>query len=90
MDFAGQKMFVIEAYVEIDAGTDLWSHYQFVGVNESLTGNAWTLTVTRNGVTDPAITFSITAAGQMQYTTPTYAATFVHAHIYYEVVVNLL
>ena len=83
--FTGQKTFVLEAYVEVSAGTDLWSHYRFVGVNESLVGDAWTMTVTRDGVTDPGITFGITAAGQVQYTTPTFVATFVHAHIYYEI-----
>ena len=83
--FAGEKMFIVEAYVEISAGTDLWSHYRFVAVNESLTSNAWTLTVVRTGVTDPNITFTITAAGQIQYDTPAYAATFVSANIYYTV-----
>ena len=83
--FAGEKMFIVEAYVEISAGTDLWSHYRFVAVNESLTSNAWTLTVVRTGVTDPNITFTITTAGQIQYDTPAYAATFVSANIYYTV-----
>ena len=88
--FTGQKIFVLQAYVEVDAGTDLWSQYQFVGVNESLTGDAWIMDVTRVGTVDPGITFSITAAGQVQYTNPTFVATFVHAHIYYEIKTNLL
>lgn len=93
LDFAGQKMFVVEAYVEVQTNSptnDVWSHYKFVGVNESLVGDNWTLTVTRNGVTDPAITFTITAAGQMEYRAPVFAPTFGHAHIYYEIVSNIV
>jgi hypothetical protein len=91
LDFSGQKLFVIECYVEIDATTDLWSHYKLVGVNESLVsggGDAWSLTTTRNGITDPGVVFNMNG-GQLEYTTLTYAG-YSHAHIYYEVVTNLL
>jgi hypothetical protein len=92
--FTGQKMFVLQAYVEVSADTDLWSHYQFIGVNESLTGNAWTMTVTRNGATDPGtagLTFGIDATtGQVEYSLSGSVAGYVHIHFYYEIVSNIL
>jgi hypothetical protein len=89
--FTGHKMFVIEAFVAVDTTTPLLSNYRLVGVNESISGDAWSLIVTRNGTTDPLVVFAITAGtGQLTYSILAgYAGTFVTNTLYFEIVTDI-
>lgn len=86
--FTGHKMFVIECYVAVDTTTPLLSNYRLVGVNESISGDAWTLAVTRNGATDPLVVFAIDGpSGQLQYSIAVaYSGTFSSNTLYFEIV----
>lgn len=56
--------------IEVDATTDLFERFELVGVRD---GSAWDISEINSLGDDTGITFDITAAGQVQYTSPSFA-----------------
>ena len=89
--FGGTKSFIAYCYVSINADVDLFSQYVLKGTNESISGDAWTLVIIRSGVTNPLITFAITAGtGQVTQTNTGYTGfSATNSTIYWDINSNI-
>lgn len=63
------RSFVVDASIEVDATSDLFENITIKGIQK---GAGWDISVTSVG-DDSGVEFTITSAGQIQYTSPAFA-----------------